>query len=77
MYRTLKVNDRDYQYTVGRTHTHIKGVGTFANSQVGHRVDTSCECCGEPMSHLYPDEDNTKVAVTPADVRKIILQAVA
>lgn len=35
-YRTLRVDGRVYQYSIGRRYTHIRGVGTFSHEQIGH-----------------------------------------
>ena len=37
-YRKLEVDGQVFEYSIGRTHTKIRGVGAFANGDVGIRV---------------------------------------
>lgn len=72
-YRNITVNDVQYKYAVGRTHTHVRTIGTFKNIDIGQFLDLAyCECCGEPMSILYPNEDHTTLVVRPEDVANTI-----
>lgn len=34
-YRTIEVNNKTYEYVIGKTHTKIKGVGHFLNETIG------------------------------------------
>jgi hypothetical protein len=34
-YRKIEVDDQVFEYSVGRTHTKIRGVGAFKNVEVG------------------------------------------
>jgi hypothetical protein len=34
-YRTIEVNNKVYEYTIGKTHTKIKNVGVFLNETIG------------------------------------------
>lgn len=38
-YRTINVDGTDYQYTVGRHYTKVKGVKLFSNHQIGRVID--------------------------------------
>lgn len=39
-YRKITVDNKQYEYTVGKTYTKIKGVGVFHNSDIGDSVET-------------------------------------
>lgn len=76
MYRKITVKGVEYEYVIGKTHTKIKGLGVFPNSDIGKTqlIQETCECCGEPLSELYSSHiDRTAIAVTPAVVAKKIL----
>ena len=78
-YRKITVNDKQYEYVVGKQFTKIKNVGLFKNEDIGTVVciPEYCECCGEPLSEIYPSThvDRTGLRVTPADVRRMIESA--
>jgi hypothetical protein len=38
-YRKIDVNGKTYEYTIGRTHLKVKGMGAVLKEQVGHIVD--------------------------------------
>ena len=59
-YRKITVNDKQYEYVVGKQHTKIKNVGTFPNDQIGV---VAGYCCLR-NENIY--------SVTPAVVRQII-----
>lgn len=74
MSRKIKVNDKEYRYSVGKEGVHINGVGYFKTEEHGKDVEVCCDCCGEPMSVLYPnDPPLTKKAITPAVVHRLIV----
>lgn len=77
MYRKIVVAEKEYQYVIGKTNTHIKGVGTFVNSQIGKPRYSGgyCECCGSRMDELYPNDNHNRLQVTPADIRNVILRS--
>lgn len=60
-YRKITVNDKRYEYVIGKTHTKIKDVGLFKNSEVG-----------VPLKKRVGDEVKTSFVVTPAIVADII-----
>lgn len=37
-YRKITVNGTQYQYSIGKTHTKIKGLPVFENSQIGDQI---------------------------------------
>ena len=61
-YRKITVNDKQYEYVVGKQYTKIKNVGTFRNDQIG-----TIAC--------YDDHGKNKYAVTPAVVKRMIESA--
>lgn len=34
-YRDLEIGGEIYQYTIGKTHTKIRGIGAFSNEDIG------------------------------------------
>lgn len=75
MYRKITVAGNVYEYVVGRSHTKIKGLGVWPNSEIGEvrSVPQYCECCGEPLSHLYSSHvDPSEMTVTPAMIARKI-----
>lgn len=37
-YRNLTVDGRSYQYSIGKSYTHIRAVGTFHHTDIGDTV---------------------------------------
>jgi hypothetical protein len=37
-YRKIEVDGQVFEYSIGRTHTKIRGVGAYPNGEVGIRV---------------------------------------
>ena len=58
-YRNITVNGQVYQYTIGKTHTKIVGVGVFENGTVGDAV-------------WFDDVGESKMMVTPSNIQKVI-----
>ncbi len=58
-FRTTIIDDKTYEYKVGRHATFVRGLGSFANSAIGYCVDTSMD----------------KFAVSPRAVRVAIRAA--
>ncbi len=78
-YRKITVDGKVYEYTIGKTHTKIKGIGVWKNEELGKYITTGrdgyCECCGEPLSSIYPKEYpvyKTGLAVRPHDIMRKI-----
>lgn len=50
-YRKITVNDKVYEYVIGKTNTKIKNVGIFVNEQIQTWFDHSPVCdCGEGLT---------------------------
>jgi hypothetical protein len=65
-YRTINVDGTEYEYTVGRTHLKVKGVGVAAIGEVGKSGRNPYD------HHSTLGLNNTDVMVTPGDVSKWI-----
>lgn len=39
-YRKITVDNKEYEYTVGKSNTKVKGVGVFNNADIGDSVET-------------------------------------
>lgn len=80
-YRKITVDGKEYEYTVGRSHVKIKGVGVWPKEEVGDNVAKNCECCGEPLDILYSEEKLTEldypVRVRPSNIAEKIQQTVS
>jgi hypothetical protein len=76
-YRKLVINEKTYEYVIGKSHTRIKGIGVFLNNDIGSRYDILCECCGTPLSELYNDLTATENRVTPSDIKTMILKTIS
>lgn len=37
-YRKITVDNKEYEYTVGKKYTKVKGLGIYKNSEIGDRV---------------------------------------
>lgn len=77
-YRKITVDGKVYEYSIGKSHTKIKGIGVFKNEDIGKRFTIEdhqyCDCCGESLEDLYgiPPNVRTEVAVRPYDIMKKI-----
>jgi hypothetical protein len=79
-YRKITVDGKVYEYTVGRTHTKIKGVGVFENINIGDKNEMHCECCGETLNELYGEDESHYSAnrsVKPNHIKKCIEDTIA
>ncbi len=44
-YRKLEVDGQVFEYSIGKTHTKIRGVGAYKNEDVGNiRMSSYCSC---------------------------------
>lgn len=43
-YRKIEVDGQMFEYSVGKTHTKIRGVGSYLNTQVGSIAQSKCSC---------------------------------
>lgn len=74
-YRKIKVDDKTYEYVVGKTHTKVRGIKrVFLNTDIGHNQVQLCECCGESHATIYGGEEQYtgKFVVYPTDVAREI-----
>lgn len=46
-YRKIEVNGKTYEYSIGRTHTKIRGVGAYKNEDVGKEYNISDSFCAD------------------------------
>lgn len=76
-YRKLVINEKTYEYVIGKSHTRIKGIGVFLNNDIGSKHDILCECCGTPMSELYNDPTAITNRVLPSDIKTMILKTIS
>jgi len=60
-YRKIEVDGKTYEYTVGRTHLKVKGVGVIEREKIGYSRNIPCECCGEPTKAKYEGVISPKV----------------
>jgi uncharacterized protein YacL (UPF0231 family) len=60
-YRKITVDGKEYEYSIGRTHVKIKGVGVWLKEEVGENFAKICGCgCGEPVDTIYSQEKLTE-----------------
>lgn len=71
-YRKITVNDKQYEFVVGKVNTKIKNVGVFENAKVGTLIDRKDDI-GIPYSEWDPDwRDYAAYAVTPSVIKGLI-----
>jgi hypothetical protein len=46
-YRKIEVDGNVFEYSIGKTHTKIRGVGAYKNEDVGKVYDISDYCCAD------------------------------
>lgn len=68
-YRKVKINDKEYKYVTGKTHTKIVDVGVFKNEDIAsYKYEREfCECCKEPTQFEF-----LRMYVKPSDIVKVI-----
>jgi len=49
-YRKIIVNDIEYFYTIGKSHTKVKGVGVFTNRDIGDPIPKTDKFIVTPYS---------------------------
>lgn len=78
-YRKINVDGKEYEYTVGKTHVKVKGVGVWPKEEVGVNLAKPCECCGDPLDMLYNKENLAEAdyswRVKPSHIADKIKQA--
>ncbi len=75
-YRKIEVDGIGYEYTVGRTHVKVKGLGVALTEDVGRKVDVVNYCDCHPSCDVVESETK-KIAVQPADVARWIRSMVS
>jgi hypothetical protein len=67
-YRKLVIDDQTFEYSVGKTHTKIRGVGAYLNTQVGSIAQSKCSC---GSSGCFEDTYEV-IRVRPSDIAAFI-----
>jgi hypothetical protein len=75
-YRKLQIGQTTYEYTTGRSHTKVKGVGVFLNSEIGSQIYIRCKHCDEILDTHRDADGIDKIGVRPIDVQLAILNKV-
>ena len=65
-YRNITVNDKTYQYVIGKKFTKVVGIGSVTNSLIGLEVERVYEINGKKYGR-------DRWLVTPAFIKKFIL----
>ena len=53
-YRKITVDGKQYEYVIGKTHTKIKGLGLFLNTEIGMTVPFPPEFHRAPKTFVTP-----------------------
>ena len=69
-YRKLEVDGQVFEYSIGKTHTKIRGVGAYLNTQVGSIAQSKCSC---GSSGCFEDTYEV-IRVRPSDLANFIKQ---
>ena len=78
-YRKITVDDKVYEYIVGRIAVKVKNVGIWPKEQIGEQVPIKCTCgCGESIIDTYGVRDSSDLAirVTPKHIATKIRESV-
>jgi len=70
-YRKLEVDGTVFEYSIGRTHTKIRGVGAYKNEEVGKTVTRGISPCFKNCG-CDPYEFYDVVEVHPKDLAAFI-----
>jgi hypothetical protein len=68
-YRKLEVDGTIYEYSIGKTHTKIRGVGAYKNEDVGNEYTSGTCHCGSPCCDYAAPTD---IQVRPKDLALFI-----
>jgi hypothetical protein len=68
-YRKIELDGAVFEYSIGRTHTKIRGVGAYLNTQVGS-IAQRCRC---GSSGCFEDTYDV-IQVRPIDLASFIKQ---
>lgn len=67
-YRKITVDNKEYEYVVGKTHIKVKGLGVWLKEEVGHLEEDNSE---NPIDGVYGGElsdTDFVVRVHPSDI---------
>ena len=68
-YRKIEVDGQVFEYSIGRTHTKIRGVGAYKNEDVGKEYQAGrCHCGSWGCDYAVP----THTQVRPNDLASFI-----
>lgn len=68
-YRKLEVDGNVFEYSIGKTHTKIRGVGAYKNDEVGKEYQAGiCHCGSRGCDYAVP----THIQVRPSDLASFI-----
>lgn len=68
-YRKIEVNGDIFEYSIGKTHTKIRGVGAYKNEDVGKEYQSGrCHCGSWGCDYAVP----TRIQVRPNDLVNFI-----
>lgn len=70
-YRKLEVNGTVFEYSIGKTHTKIRGVGAFPNTDVGSEYICGRCSCGSRSGNCDFNV-SSKLQVRPKDLAAFI-----
>lgn len=68
-YRKIEVNGKVYEYSVGRTHTKIRGIGAYKNEEVGNMT---YDLLYNYMTDEWEQSNPYLVSVTPKNIADFI-----
>ena len=72
-YRNIMVDNKNYEYVIGKTHVKIKGLGAWPKVDIGELEENRCECCRETLNSLRGSDDYYSLRVKPSNIaRKIV-----
>lgn len=71
-YRKLEVDGNVFEYSIGKTHTKIRGVGAYKNEEVGKTVTRGITPCGCKGCSCDPYEFYDVLEVRPSDLAVFI-----
>jgi len=68
-YRKLEVDGNVFEYSIGKTHTKIRGVGAYKNEEVGKEYQSGvCHCGSRGCDYAVP----IHIQVRPNDLSAFI-----
>lgn len=71
-YRKIEVDGTVFEYSIGKTHTKIRGVGAYKNEDVGKKVTHGITPCGCDGCTCEPYEFYDVLEVHPKDLASFI-----